>query len=59
MSDKNIDDEYKTITIDEIRKSCQGTFRDYFEDRLLELATGEYSLDEFREDCLSWRQKDE
>lgn len=48
--------EYETITEEEVINWCVGTFKTYEIDRLKDILTGEYSLDEAREDILSLRK---
>lgn len=49
---------FKTITLDEIRNWCRGSFSDHTEARLHDIMTGEYDLSEAREDILSFRTED-
>jgi hypothetical protein len=54
-----MNEDYKTITADEIKNWCKGSFSEYTLERLLDIITGEYDLDQAREDILGFRQKDE
>lgn len=52
--------EHETITQDEVETWCQGTVQNFVVERLHEILTGEYPLDNAREDILSFRpQTDE
>ena len=54
---KESTDEYKTITKEEVDQWGVGDFGGrYNTDYLHEILTGEYSLDEAREDILSFRK---
>jgi len=50
--------DYKTITEEEVETWCIGTFSNYEIARLTDILTGEYDLEEAREDVLSFRKKE-
>ncbi len=52
MSEQKI----KSITEKEVERWCDGTLSSFALQRLTDILTGEYSLDEAREDILSFRK---
>lgn len=50
---------YKSISEEEFEKWCDSALYDYSLIRLKDILTGEYPLDEAREDILSFRKTDE
>lgn len=49
-------EDFETITAEELENWCKGSICDLSKDRLLGLLTGEYDLKEAREDILSFRK---
>jgi hypothetical protein len=47
--------DYTTITEDEVKNWCAGSFQYYTLERLTELLNGQYSLEDARDDILSFR----
>lgn len=49
-------EDFKTITYDEVSEWTKGTISDFTLDRLTEILNGQYNLDEARADILSFRK---
>lgn len=49
-------EDYKTITEDEVKNWCTGSLGFYSLERLTEILNGEYSLESARDDVLGFRK---